>query len=425
MKTVFRRINEGIQISDIKKTAFRIQRILNLTIFIALFEISILRTIIKYVGDQSFLPDLYYFNFLRTIIKYVGNPSLLSLLIILSYLFLLFFIIYLFTSRRSIIDHLSNIKYLYVLSVLAITIIILYGYPIADGLKLHGRGSDQDDCVILGVEKLLKAQNPYSERSYLNGPCSTGMGVLIAYIPFVYIGFYELGSVIFMIITLWYLYINRGSKLAFFYKITLLTNILFIELMVVGSDLFLIGFFLLIAALYMDANIDNMSIGKTLLLSVLVGLVASSRINMLIILPIFAIFGYFRNKLSGILMFLSSSVIAILPSFLIYISNPSLFTPLHLIQKAEMLLPLSVRFVVIAIMAFSLVISLFLYSKKAILFTSALLWILTPMFVGLLIGGLAHVEYKVSLSEHFNYLIPLLPLASASCLISLQEGEPK
>ena len=195
--------------------------------------------------------------------------------------------------------------------------------------------------------------------------------------------------------------------------------------MVVGSDLFLIGFFLLIAALYMDVNIDNMSIGKTLLLSVLVGLVASSRINMLIILPIFAIFGYFRNKLSGILMFLSSSVIAILPSFLIYISNPSLFTPLHLIQKAEMLLPLSVRFVVIAIMAFSLVISLFLYSKKAILFTSALLWILTPMFVGLLIGGLAHVEYKVSLSEHFNYLIPLLPLASASCLISLQEGEPK
>jgi hypothetical protein len=76
-------------------------------------------------------------------------------------------------------------------------------------------------------------------------------------------------------------------------------------------------------------------------------------------------------------------------------------------------------------MTFSLVISLFLYSKKAILLTSALLWILTPMFVGLLIGGLAHVEYNVSLSEHFNYLIPLLPLASASCLISLQEGEPK
>jgi hypothetical protein len=379
-----------------------IQKILNIIIFIVLFEVSCL----------------------RTIVKYLINP-LFSTFMIISYFLLLLFITYLFRLRKSIIDRICKNKYLYILSILCLITIVLYGYPIADSLKLHGKGSDQDDCVILGVENLLKAQNPYSSRTYHSNPCSTGIGVLIAYIPFVYIGFYELGSVIFMIITLWYLYINRGPKLAFFYKITLLTNILFIELIVVGSDLFLIGFFLLIAALYMDANIDNMSIGKTLLLSVLVGLVASSRINMLIILPIFTIFGYFRNKLSGILMFLSSSVIAILPSFLIYISNPSLFTPLHLIQKAEVLLPLAVRFVVIAIMAFSLVISLFLYSKKAILFTSALLWILTPMFVGLLIGGLAYVEYKVSLSEHFNYLIPLLPLASASCLISLQEGEPK
>jgi len=378
-----------MRIVNMKIRLLNIQKILNLITFIILFEVSCL----------------------RTIIKYVSNP-LLSAFMIISYFLLLMLIIYLFQLRKSIIDRISKNKYLYILSILCLTTIVLYGYPIADNLKLHGKGSDQDDCVILGVENLLKAQNPYSSRTYRSNPCSTGMGVLIAYIPFVYIGFYELGSVIFMIITLWYLYINRGPKLAFFYKITLLTNTLFIELMVVGSDLFLIGFFLLIAALYMDANIDNMSIGKTLLLSILVGLVASSRINMLIILPIFAIFGYFRNKLSGILMFLSSSVIAILPSFLIYISNPSLFTPLHLIQKAEMLLPLSVRFVVIAIMAFSLVISLFLYSKKAILFTSALLWILTPMFVGLLIGGLAHVEYKVSLSEHFNYLIPLLPLAS-------------
>ena len=402
MGSILRRITEKMRIIDMRIKLLNIQKILNIIIFIVLFEVSCL----------------------RTIVKYVSNP-LVSAFMILSYFLLLLFIIYLFRLRKSIIDRICKNKYLYVLSILAVTVIVLYGYPRADSLKLHGKGSDQDDCVILGVENLLKAQNPYSSRTYHNNPCSTGMGVLIAYIPFVYIGFYELGSVIFMIITLWYLYINRGPKLAFFYKITLLTNILFIELMVVGSDLFLIGFFLLIAALYMDANIDNMSIGKTLFLSVLVGLVASSRINMLIILPIFAIFGYFRNKLSGILMFLSSSVIAILPSFLIYISNPSLFTPLHLIQKAEMLLPLSVRFVVIAIMAFSLVISLFLYSKKAILFTSALLWILTPMFVGLLIGGLAHVEYKVSLSEHFNYLIPLLTLASASCLISLQEGEPK
>jgi hypothetical protein len=402
MGSILRRITEKMQIANMRIKLLKIQKILNLIIFIILFEVSCL----------------------RTIIKYVSNP-LLSAFMIISYFSLLLLIIYLFKLRKSIIDHISKNKYLYILSIFCLATIVLYGYPIADSLKLHGKGSDQDDCVILGVENLLKAQNPYSSRTYRNNPCSTGMGVLIAYIPFVYIGFYELGSVIFMIITLWYLYINRGPKLAFFYKITLLTNILFIELMVVGSDLFLIGFFLLIAALYMDANIDNMSIGKTLLLSVLVGLVASSRINMLIILPIFSIFGYFRNKLSGILMFLISSVIAILPSFLIYISNPSLFTPLHLIQKAEVLLPLAVRFVVIAIMAFSLVISLFLYSKKAILFTSALLWILTPMFVGLLIGGLAHVEYKVSLSEHFNYLIPLLPLASASCLISLQEDEPK
>ena len=428
MKTVFRRINEVIQISDIKKTAFRIQRILNLTIFIALFEISILRTVMKYVVDQSYLPDSYYsyyFNFLRTIIKYVDNPSLLSLLIILSYLFLLFFIIYLFISRWSIIDHLSNNKYLYILSVLAITIIILYVYPIADSLKLHGKGSDQDDCIILGVEKLLKGQNPYSELTYLNAPCSTGMGVLISYIPFVYIGFYELGSVVFMIMTLWYLYKVKGPRVTFFYKITLLTNIAFIQLMVVGVDYTFIGFMLLIAALYMDTNIDNMSTHKILILSVLVGLTASSRINMLIILPIFSIFLYSRNKVAGILLFLVSSLIAILPSFLIYVSNPALFTPLHLIEKSKLFLSFSAKLVIVCIMVFLFVVSLFLYSKKVILFTSALLWILTPMFVGLVIGGAAYVKYQLARLDYITYLIPLLPLASASCLISLQESGPE
>jgi hypothetical protein len=193
MGSILRIITEKVRIANMRIKLLKIQKILNLIIFIILFEVSCL----------------------RTIIKYVSNP-LLSAFMIISYFLLLLLIIYLFQLRKSIIDHISKNKYLYVLSILSLAAIVLYGYPIADSLKLHGKGSDQDDCVILGVENLLKAQNPYSSRTYRNNPCSTGMGVLIAYIPFVYIGFYELGSVIFMIITIWYLYINRGPKLAFF-----------------------------------------------------------------------------------------------------------------------------------------------------------------------------------------------------------------
>jgi hypothetical protein len=76
-------------------------------------------------------------------------------------------------------------------------------------------------------------------------------------------------------------------------------------------------------------------------------------------------------------------------------------------------------------MVFLFVVSLFLYSKKVILFTSALLWILTPMFVGLVIGGAAYVKYQLARLDYITYLIPLLPLASASCLISLQESGPE
>jgi hypothetical protein len=47
------------------------------------------------------------------------------------------------------------------------------------------------------------------------------------------------------------------------------------------------------------------------------------------------------------------------------------------------------------------------------------------MFVGLLIGGVAQNMHQLPLSGHFFYLIPLLPLASASCLISLQESGPE
>jgi len=85
MRSTLRRITEKMRIVDMRIKLLNIQKILNIIIFIVLFEVSCL----------------------RTIVKYVSNP-LLSAFMIISYFLLLLFIIYLFQLRRSIIDYISK-----------------------------------------------------------------------------------------------------------------------------------------------------------------------------------------------------------------------------------------------------------------------------------------------------------------------------
>ena len=62
--------------------------------------------------------------------------------------------------------------------------IIFYLYPIADGLKVSMRGSDQDDCTIGIIKNLFNGINPYHFISYNGITCAQGPRVIIIFSPF-------------------------------------------------------------------------------------------------------------------------------------------------------------------------------------------------------------------------------------------------
>jgi hypothetical protein len=79
---------------------------------------------------------------------------------------------------------------------LLVSLLIWFLYPIADGLKSQMRGSDQDDCVIIGVKQLVSLLHPYEKTSYLGNPCSTGLGIILLYSPFVLFNIYCLALLV-------------------------------------------------------------------------------------------------------------------------------------------------------------------------------------------------------------------------------------
>jgi len=357
----------------------------------------------------------------RTFFKYLPD-SKLALVALLVYNGWLLFLVFAFLRWREKLSDLLKNRLLYAGVLLVLLGVVLLGYPVADGLKVKGRGSDQDDCVILGVQHLLRLENPYLSLTYRGNPCSTGMGVLLPYIPLVALNLYEIGSVLFFSLTVWYLFNRYDPAVAGFFTLTFITNPLCMELMVVGSDLFLVGFFTLLAALYLDRHLERLNLRSILLSSLLVGLAASSRLPMLVLIGLFSIPVMLKTWQKGIWFLALCLILALGPSLLIYIQNPASFTPLHLINKARLFLSPAGKIVISALMLVFFLLALRLYLKNQNSLLNTVLWSLAPFFGGLWIGGLIYVEYDLVQLEHFNYLIPILPLVGAACLLELHSS---
>lgn len=178
---------------------------------------------------------------------------------------------------------------------LATVVFVWFVYPLADGLKSQMRGSDQDDCVIICATRLANLVNPYVERSYYNNPCSTGMGMLIVYLPFVLLGLYQFGAVLLCFFA--YLSVKnytRNPYVSVVYLIFMCLSLFFAELLAVGSDLIFVGCSILILAIGLVVALERKSIGFLLLLAILAGLVSSTRVNFLVVICVLSVFVFVR-----------------------------------------------------------------------------------------------------------------------------------
>ena len=109
----------------------------------------------------------------RALFKYSPYPSLISCLYLI---FVSIFLLLLVNDKLEKIQRVIGNPLSISLFLLAVAISCWIAYPFADSLKLNMQGSDQDDCIILGVNRILNFSHPYSEKTYFGNPCSPGPG---------------------------------------------------------------------------------------------------------------------------------------------------------------------------------------------------------------------------------------------------------
>lgn len=375
-----------MNINYMKESFLNIKYLYILCLFIFIYFSPSLRGIHKYGGDYIFLISLCYF--------------------------LITFVILLFLLNSDFYRKIGSGFWFYTIIFIFITMIIYFLYPVADGLKEVMRGSDQDDCIIQGVNSLLSFKNPYTEPTYFGNPCSPGMGMLLAYFPFSSLGFYEIGSIVFAFIFIYLVSQFYGPRYAFFTLVIIFSSVFNFEMLVVGSDLFFIAFGMAVFAIGINYFIFNKDkIGVFILLSILLGLIASTRVNFLILVPVVFLFLFINERRIGFYFLVISAVVAFLPSFFIYYTSPENFTPLHLLSKSNYILSVEQKFIAVFFTATAILYSLIALKKDFRFFNKALFITISPVLIFLSYGSLHNLDYDFSKWEGANYLLPLFGLA--------------
>jgi len=334
--------------------------------------------------------------------------------LITSSLIAIFYFQIVFTNRLQFAQKILESPYFLVLWALIILVFVSHFYPIADALKLELRGSDQDDCILMGSAKILQLSHPYIERTYYGNPCSPGPGLLILYIPFVWAKIYSLGSVFSMLLMGWAIYKNTSS--VYFANTALMllsSSMLTLDLLATGSDLILLGCGIATLSLCLISVINNKSRVSLVILAIFCGLLASSRVNFMILSPLLSVFIYLHWKRGAVFFMFTALITSIAPSLIIFLSDPEQFTPLHLVMKSQRILPTFYTALAIIISALATIFALLKVKNSVSTLPSGVFLALLPALLAVSLGDLFFIrDGNFSNWEGANYLMPLIPLAS-------------
>jgi hypothetical protein len=294
-------------------------------------------------------------------------------------------------------------------------IFIWYLYPIVDQMKLQLKGADQDDCVIIGASHLANFSHPYIERSYFGNPCSTGMGMLILYLPFVMLNLYPVGSLIAILAALSAVkLITRDNYSASTFLAIISTSLITLEQLVAGSDLILLGCGLVVMLIFTIIAVENKSYYWLIPCAILTGLLSSTRINFIVIFPLISLLVFAHWPRGMLLFFITSLFVAVIPSAFVYHINPAEFTPFHLLAKSGKLLPTPFTEIVACLSMLLAIQSALIVRRNLNLLPFSFFLTIAPGLIALSVGDLLLSRAgNIATWEGANYMIPLIPLAAA------------
>ena len=305
--------------------------------------------------------------------------------------------------------------------VLAVFAIVTLLYPLADGLRDIGRGSDHDDCMILGVRELFRAGFPYDVRTYIGNACSTGPGVFVLAAPFVAFGLYAYLNVVALLLCLVVIRARYGAVFAQTWLFVLVGMAIFMELMAVGSDLIFLALLTLMICVALDSPRVRGRIIPVAGLAVLCGLIAAARMNFLVIPLVIGALAFAADRRMFVIFTALGTGVALALWVGFYAWDPDAFSPYQVVQRSRTLAPFWV------LVAGGL-ISMGLFFAAAVMvrrspFGVPVFYLVSmlPMFLVVAVGELGVREWDLRLWEGANFLAPLYPFA-AFALAELAPG---
>ncbi len=366
---------------------------------------------INTIYKSNFIYFLFFLNQISSI-RYFLNSSTFdkNINFFYAYLFLSCVIFYFMVSKK-IIDFFLNDYFFYTLLLVFFLFLVKF-YPIQDNLKLMMQGSDQDNCYMDILENIVNKEKFIYSTSYLGNPCSTGLLSFLFYFPLLFWkGYFAIVPIIFIFLfkqsNLILLNDNKSSNLL---SLILLSNLVFLELAVSGSDFISISISYLAANIFLINGFKTNNNIKVLFAFILFLFFFGSRsIFLILIFPLALVYFTKFEKKKVMFFFLPLTFLSFASFFLpYYLIMPNFFPPFHLIGKAFWHLN-NIKYFLIFLFFLSFFFKNLILKLIAFNF---LLSILLILMIPLLLGGISGFVYNIndlSKWEELNYIFIFTP----------------
>ncbi len=221
---------------------------------------------------------------------------------------------------------------------LLLAVAVFFIYPLADALKGQpGRGSDADNAIIDAAVSFWQGAYMYDVETYLSNPISPGPGWILLLSPLVVIGAYWMITPLMLGLFVGVLRRVTGSWHApNVVSLLLASSVFWWNVTVVGNDIPGVGMALATCALLTYAA---RSPKQVILVALLVGVVATSRVALFYVPVLFALLLWPREKRLAVTYALIGVSICVGLHLGFAGMSESEYPPLHILTKAKKALP--------------------------------------------------------------------------------------
>lgn len=359
---------------------------------------------------------------LRPLAKYVPEKFPLIAPLFLVGIFGIYVFLFRSFQMNHWIKYLDN-RNLYWGIILLFTAAVAVVYPMADGLKEVGRGSDDDDAMRILAENIAVLKNPYFIRTYHGNPLSPGPGWAALWIPIALLGGYQFLNPIMLCAA--GLTVKKCAKngwlSANMFLVLILSSLAVWEMSTTGTDLFALGLCFLCLPLWIRKAEKQHWI---FLLAVLLGMISTSRIIFVYIPFLVGFVLWDGSKQKAVVVALTSLVVCVVLHAVFYYWSGGDYPPSHVFSKGDRIMTLNMKMLAISVCVASGVFMLRSYKNSSPVW---LMWMgLMPPLMVLSLADLSNLlDWDFALWIGSRYFLPPMALFVAWCVSNHENDQMK